>query len=53
MTLKKILVTGGSGYMSEYPTGRLYAEARVGRGYGGSSEAMRELSARSRERAAR
>ena len=38
---------GGYGYMREYPISRMYADARVQRIYGGSSEIMRELVARS------
>lgn len=37
---------GGYGYMREYPISRAYADARVQRIYGGSSEIMRELVAR-------
>ena len=37
---------GGYGYMNEYPIARLYADARVGRIYGGSNEVMKELIAR-------
>ncbi len=44
---------GGYGYMNEYPIARMYADARVGRIYGGSNEVMKELIARSLERAAR
>jgi len=38
---------GGYGYMMEYPIARLYADARVQRIYGGTSEIMREIVARS------
>jgi alkylation response protein AidB-like acyl-CoA dehydrogenase len=38
---------GGYGYMREYPISRMYADARVQRIYGGTSEIMRELIARS------
>lgn len=38
---------GGYGYMNEYPIARMYADARVGRIYGGSNEIQRELVARS------
>ena len=41
---------GGYGYMTEYPIARMYADARVGRIYGGSNEVMKELIARSMER---
>jgi len=34
---------GGYGYMSEYPIARAYADARVQRIYGGTSEVMKEL----------
>jgi acyl-CoA dehydrogenase len=40
---------GGYGYMMEYPIARLYADARVGRIYGGSNEVMKELIARTME----
>jgi acyl-CoA dehydrogenase len=38
---------GGYGYMSEYPIGRMWADARVARIYGGSNEIQREVVARS------
>lgn len=38
---------GGYGYMWEYPVGRFYADARVQRIYGGTSEIMKELISRS------
>jgi acyl-CoA dehydrogenase len=38
---------GGYGYMSEYPISRFWADARVIRIYGGTSEIMKELVARS------
>lgn len=37
---------GGYGYMAEYPIGRAWADARVMRIYGGSSEIMREIIAK-------
>jgi acyl-CoA dehydrogenase len=37
---------GGYGYMLEYPIGRMYADARVQRIYGGTNEIMKELIAR-------
>jgi acyl-CoA dehydrogenase len=37
---------GGYGYMLEYPIARLWADARVGKVYGGSNEIMKELIAR-------
>ena len=38
---------GGYGYMTEYPISRAYVDARVQRIYGGSSEIMKEIIARS------
>ena len=38
---------GGAGYMNEYPIARLWRDARVSRIYGGTSEIMKELIARS------
>ena len=38
---------GGYGYMMEYPVARLYADARVNRIYGGTSEVMRSIIAKS------
>jgi acyl-CoA dehydrogenase len=38
---------GGYGYMTDFPVARAWADARVGRIYGGSSEVMREIIARS------
>lgn len=38
---------GGYGYTAEYPISRFYADARIQRIYGGTSEIMRELVARS------
>jgi len=40
---------GGYGYMLEYPIARMYANARVGKIYGGSNEIMKELIARGME----
>ena len=37
---------GGYGYMTEYVVGRAWADARVGRIYGGSDEIMKEIIAR-------
>ncbi len=38
---------GGYGYMSEYPIARAYADARVTRIYGGTTEIMKEIVGRS------
>lgn len=38
---------GGYGYMREYPIARLYADARVTRIYGGTSEVLKTIIARS------
>ena len=38
---------GGYGYTTEYPISRYYTDARIQRIYGGTSEIMRELVARS------
>jgi acyl-CoA dehydrogenase len=38
---------GGYGYMTDYPISRLYADARVTRIYGGTSEVMRSIIAKS------
>ncbi|MUL74517.1 acyl-CoA dehydrogenase family protein [Mycolicibacterium sp. CBMA 226] len=38
---------GGYGYMSEYPIARLYADARVSRIYGGTSEVLKLIIAQS------
>lgn len=38
---------GGYGYMLEYPIARMYADARVSRIYGGSSEIMKVIIAKS------
>jgi acyl-CoA dehydrogenase len=40
---------GGYGYMKEYPISRAYADARVQRIYGGTSEVMKLLIARTLE----
>lgn len=40
-------IIGGYGYMTEYPIARMYADARVQRIYGGTTEIMKELIARS------
>lgn len=38
---------GGAGYMNEYPIARMWRDARVQRIYGGTSEILREVIARS------
>jgi acyl-CoA dehydrogenase len=38
---------GGFGYMKEYPISKMYADARVSRIYGGTSEIMKEIIGRS------
>jgi alkylation response protein AidB-like acyl-CoA dehydrogenase len=38
---------GGYGYMVEYPIARAYADARVTRIYGGTTEIMKEIIGRS------
>jgi alkylation response protein AidB-like acyl-CoA dehydrogenase len=38
---------GGYGYMLEYPIGRAYADARITRIYGGTTEIMKEIIGRS------
>ncbi|MFA6313220.1 MAG: acyl-CoA dehydrogenase family protein [Sterolibacterium sp.] len=38
---------GGYGYMAEYPIAQMYVDARVQRIYGGTSEIMKEIIARS------
>ena len=38
---------GGYGYMAEYPISRYWADARIQRIYGGTSEIMKEVIARS------
>lgn len=38
---------GGAGYMNEYPIARMWRDARVQRIYGGTSEIMKEMVARS------
>ncbi|NMO04664.1 acyl-CoA dehydrogenase [Gordonia sp. TBRC 11910] len=40
-------IFGGYGYMTEYPIARMYADARVQKIYGGTSEIMKELISRS------
>jgi alkylation response protein AidB-like acyl-CoA dehydrogenase len=43
MTDMGVQLHGGYGYMTEYLIGRLYADARVTRIYGGTNEIMRDL----------
>ncbi len=43
---KCLQLFGGYGYMMEYPIGRMYADARIQRIYGGTSEIMRLLISR-------
>ena len=38
---------GGYGYMAEYPIARLYTDARITRIYGGTSEVMKVIIAKS------
>jgi len=38
---------GGYGYMEEYPIARMYADARIQKIYGGTSEIMKEIISRS------
>jgi alkylation response protein AidB-like acyl-CoA dehydrogenase len=38
---------GGYGYMTEYPVARAYADARITRIYGGTTEIMKEIIGRS------
>ncbi|ABY23874.1 acyl-CoA dehydrogenase, long-chain specific [Renibacterium salmoninarum ATCC 33209] len=40
-------IFGGYGYMEEYPIGRIFADARVQKIYGGTNEIMKELISRS------
>ena len=44
---KCLQLFGGYGYMAEYPISRFWTDARVLRIYGGTSEIMKELVARS------
>jgi alkylation response protein AidB-like acyl-CoA dehydrogenase len=44
---KCLQLHGGYGYMLEYPIARLYADNRVHRIYGGTSEVMRSIIAKS------
>lgn len=44
---KCLQLHGGYGYMTEYPIARAYADARITRIYGGTTEIMKELIGRS------
>ncbi|WP_207841691.1 acyl-CoA dehydrogenase family protein [Williamsia soli] len=44
---KCLQLHGGYGYVTEYPIARLYADARVSRIYGGTSEVMKTIIAKS------
>jgi acyl-CoA dehydrogenase len=44
---KCLQLHGGNGYMTEFTIGRLYADARAQRIYGGANEIQKELIARS------
>jgi len=44
---KCLQLHGGYGYMTEYPIARLYTDARVSRIYGGTSEVMKTIVAKS------
>ncbi|WP_405904107.1 acyl-CoA dehydrogenase family protein [Streptomyces sp. NBC_00656] len=44
---KCLQLHGGYGYITEYPIARLYADARVSRIYGGTSEVMKTIIAKS------
>ncbi|MGK5629552.1 acyl-CoA dehydrogenase family protein [Streptomyces sp. URMC 123] len=44
---KCLQLHGGYGYMTEYPIARLYADTRVTRIYGGTSEVMKSIVAKS------
>ena len=46
VTDKCLQLFGGYGYMSEYPISRFWADARVLRIYGGTSEVIKDLVAR-------
>ncbi len=43
VTDRCVQLHGGYGYMTEYAVGRMYADARVTRIYGGASEIMKEI----------
>ena len=44
---RAVQIHGGYGYMTEYPIGRAYADARISRIYGGTTEIMKEIIGRS------
>ncbi|WP_354700491.1 Acyl-CoA dehydrogenase [Paraconexibacter sp. AEG42_29] len=43
VTDRCVQLHGGYGYMTEYAVGRMYADARVSRIYGGANEIMKEI----------
>ena len=47
VAMDAVQLFGGNGYMAEYPISRFWTDARVLRIYGGTSEIMKELVARS------
>ncbi|MCW2940881.1 MAG: acd [Actinomycetia bacterium] len=47
MVDKCLRLHGGYGYILEYPIARLYADARVGRIYGGTREVLKTIVAKS------
>jgi alkylation response protein AidB-like acyl-CoA dehydrogenase len=47
VTDKCLQLHGGYGYMTEYPISRAYADARITRIYGGTTEIMKEIVGRS------
>jgi acyl-CoA dehydrogenase len=47
VTDRCLQIFGGYGYIMEYPIARMYADARVQKIYGGTSEIMKELISRS------
>ena len=44
---KCLQLHGGYGYMREYPIARLFADARVSRIFGGTSEVMKSVISKS------
>ena len=47
VALEAVQLFGGNGYMAEYPVARAYADARITRIYGGTTEIMKEIIGRS------